>query len=113
MNLGFSLLLNDNSRNTSNSATSLLSNNIQFASASSLLSTNNYNSGFDAFGGKDIFGSINFSNLNESFFTSAVETAGSIANNSTETIGSIASATETAGSVAFGGDSSSCFLCIK
>lgn len=97
-----------------NSSTSLLSNS---DSESSLLSNNNSgndlsvlsilnddsNSGFDAFGGKDIFGTIDLSNLNESFFACAAqtETIGSVAYDSAETIGSVAfNSAETAGSVA-------------
>lgn len=99
---------------TNNSSTSLLSNfdsdadflsNNNTESTNSLLSILNddENAGFDAFGGKDIFGTIDLSNMNESFFACATqtETVGSVACDSAETIGSVAfNSAETAGSVA-------------
>lgn len=73
--------------------TSLLSNNNSEA-GNSILSTPNCNGGFDFFGGYDIFGSPDFSDINGSFFASAsqAETVGSVAFASTETTGSVASA---------------------
>lgn len=47
--------------------------------------------GMDAFGGKDLFGNPDLSNINGSFFTDAGES---------ETVGSVACGVETAGSVA-------------
>lgn len=69
--------------------------------ASSILTNSDKDSGFDAFGGKDLFGEPDFSNMDANLFANAdgTETAGSVA--SAETIGSVAFAsTETAGSVA-------------
>lgn len=79
--------------------------------ADSLLFNGNSNpSGLiDAFSGKDIFGTIDFSNMDTSFFANAssAETVGSVAMNSAETVGSVAFAGESAGasvSASVGGD---------
>ncbi len=117
MAAGFSFILSNNSGllsySASESETSLLSNN-GAENNTNILTATNSDYGFDAFGGKDIFGSIDFSNMNENLFADAsqAETAGSIAFNSIETVGSIAcTSVETAGSVACsstGFDSGSC-----
>lgn len=87
------------------------SSNNEVEATTSLLSAPNNDGAVDAFGGKDMFGTPDLSNANESFFANAsneAETAGSVAC-ATETVGSVACAsTETAGSVAcasVGGDS--------
>lgn len=92
----------------SNSEAGLLSN-INNSSECSILTVTGNNGGIDAFAGKDIFGTPDFSNMDESFFANAgeAETAGSVAYGNTETAGSIACGAETAGSVAsasVGGD---------
>lgn len=71
-------------------------------------STLNENGGFDAFSGKDIFGTPDFSNIDNNLFntiSSEAETIGSIAAaSSVETIGSIACVSaETIGSISDGG----------
>ena len=106
------ILLLTNTNNSSDSTPSLLSNNnnneAQNAGATSLLSPD-ADGGFDGFDGKDIFGTVDFSNMNETFFTASAETetAGSVAYNSAETAGSVAytGGAETAGSVACGSSS--------
>lgn len=69
--------------------------------ASSLMfeNTSNPSGLIDAFSGKDIFGTVDFSNMDASFFASAssAETVGSVAMNSAETVGSVAFAGESAG----------------
>ena len=103
MNFGFFLSLN-NLNSSNESYSSLLSDNN--SEASGLVFSSNQSIGeescaSDAFAGKDMFGSPDFTNFNTSFF--ACESA--------ETAGSIACAAETAGSVAcsFGSDcGSSC-----
>lgn len=98
--MNFGLFLSLNSSNETYS--SLLSDSESSNSGlifSSYESDSEGSCGFDAFGGKDMFGSPDFTNFNTSFFAyDSVETAGSMA--SAETAGSIASAIETAGSVA-------------
>lgn len=103
------LLLTNNSNSSTETTPSLLSNNneAQNAGAASLLSSDT-DGGFDGFAGKDIFGTVDFSNMNETFFSaSAAETTGSVAYNSAETAGSVAytGGAETAGSVACGSES--------
>lgn len=93
--------------------TGLLSNNNYPENTCSILTMSNANAGFDAFGGKDFFGSFDCSNLNENFFADAsqTETIGSVAYNSAETIGSVAyAASGTSGSAVCAGVStgSSC-----
>lgn len=90
------------SSNTPNSSTGLLSNNNDAETAGSLAYAEGETSllesndgGFDAFGGKDLFGTPDFSNMNEASFSSE----GSVAYTA-ETAGSIACAAETVGSVA-------------
>lgn len=86
----------------SETETGLLSNNNDFGNTS-MLTVVDSNNGLDAFGGKDFFGTPDFSNLNENFFASVpqTETAGSVAYNTAETVGSVAYSTaETVGSVA-------------
>lgn len=107
------LLLSNNSNNSVETNNSLLSNvnAAQENGAISLLSQQNGDSGFDAFGGKDIFGSIDFSNMDNNLFTASAEgaeTTGSVAYNPAETTGSIACASgaETTGSVACGSSDS-------
>lgn len=88
------------------SESGLLSNNYNSGDMGGLFSMINDNGGFDAFGGKDFFGSLDLSSLNESFFASIqqAETAGSVAYNTAETVGSVAFNTaETVGSVACAG----------
>lgn len=78
--------------------------------SSILTATGDYNNScVDAFGGKDLFGTCDVSNMSEAFVASeSAETAGSVACNSTETMGSMAcNSAETAGSVACGSDSGS------
>lgn len=89
----------------SESEAGLLSNN-SLENMCSILTMSTGNGGFDAFGGKDFFGSPDLSNLNENFFAIATqtETVGSVAYNTAETVGSVAySSAETVGSVAFAG----------
>lgn len=71
---------------------SLLSNSMN--NVGSILTMSNNESGMDAFGGKDLFGTTNFANFNELSFVSSnqVETVGSVAYNSAETVGSVACA---------------------
>lgn len=96
---------------TSNSLSGLLSSHDSESSLLSsgeesnvsILSNLDANSGIDGFAGKDIFGTADLSNLNESFFASAqdTDTAGSVAYNSADTAGSVAfNSADTAGSVA-------------
>lgn len=70
--------------------------------ANSILNMNSNNGEcIDAFGGKDIFGTPDLSNMDEGLFSAdaGAETAGSVA--SAETMGSVAyNSSETAGSVA-------------
>lgn len=81
--------------------TTLLSNDAHVET--SILSNVNEDGGMDAFGGKDIFGTIDLSNMDESLFANAgTEAAGSIAMGA-EAAGSIAMGTEAAGSIAMGG----------
>ncbi len=94
-----SLLSSDSENST------LLSNNTENAEASLL--SNDTQAGTDAFSGKDIFGTCEFSEANaNSLANESSETIGSCA--STETIGSVACASEAAGSVASSGSSSDC-----
>lgn len=97
------------SSNTENDSESLLSNNYNYAE--SVFSGLYSNDSIDAFGGKDMFGTVDVSNLNESFFVceanSDTETMGSVAYNSAETAGSIAFAGAGA-CVGAGADSGSC-----
>lgn len=91
----------------SDSDSDLLSNNNDTENASILSILNDDdNAGFDAFGGKDIFGTVDLSNLDENFFANddtQAESA-SIAYDSAETIGSVAfNSAETAGSMACAG----------
>lgn len=90
-------------------STGLLSNgNDAAGSLSMLTATGDY---VDAFAGKDMMGTPDFSNMDPSIASSGqTETIGSMANAGTETIGSMACAgAETVGSVACGGsDSGSC-----
>lgn len=91
----------------SDSESSLLSNN-HSENVSLLSPLNNEDAGMDAFGCKDMFGTPDFSNMNEASFAALpqAETIGSVAFNSVETIGSVAfNSAETAGSVAFAGAS--------
>ncbi len=96
------------------SETSLLSNG-GIETINSILSTvNNNNGGFDFFGGHDIFGSPDFSNLNDGTFfacASQTETVGSIAFGSTETVGSVASAGMGGCSIGDGGGGSFSSVC--
>lgn len=104
------IFLNNSSNNffsTNDSENNLLSNNE--TETSLLTASDDSNCGFDAFSGKDIFGSFDESNMSENFFASA-ETAGSVANN-TETAGSVAYGTETAGSVACSDSGSFSSIC--
>lgn len=111
MSTEFNFILSNNSSTSllssnSDSSTSLLSSGTQ---ETSLLTSTNADGCVDAFGGKDIFGTCDLSNISESILTSAnnSEAAGSVAYNA-ETIGSVACGAEAAGSVAFcGSDSSS------
>lgn len=94
----------------SDSESSLLSNNIS-GNVSLLSPLNSNDAGIDAFGGKDMFGTPDFSNPNAAFFADVpqTETTGSIAYDSAETIGSVAfNSAETAGSVACAGAGVSC-----
>lgn len=107
MSTGFNFILLGNSSgslyaNNTDSDSSLLSTDID-NSGSILTATSNYNQGdcMDAFGGKDMFGTIDLSNMDTNLFANAdtSEAAGSLA--SAETIGSVAYGTaEAAGSVA-------------
>ena len=100
--------------NNTNGSISLLSSNEEESNAmgSSILTNNTEDNscGFDAFGGKDIFGNPDYSAFEGSFIAEGApaETIGSVAR-AAETIGSIAQAAETIGSVAcgFSSDSSS------
>lgn len=109
----FGFFLSSNKSGSIETASSLLSSpQNEFESCISFLSDgNDSDCGFDAFGGKDLFGNPDFSNMDASMFTanaSNIETVGSVASSSIETIGSMACASaETAGSVAcasVGGD---------
>lgn len=113
MSFNFVLSNNTNGYNTgleSDSETSLLSDT-NMNDSSILTATSDYNNScVDAFGGKDLFGTCDISNMSEAAFVaeSSAETAGSVACNSAETMGSVAcGSTETAGSVACGSDSGS------
>lgn len=76
--------------NADSESGSLLNNT--YDNISSLLTATAEDCGMDAFVGKDMFGSADISNLNESFFTSSPqnETMGDVAYNSAETAGSVA-----------------------
>lgn len=115
MAMSFNFILsNNNSANgyltaSETEESSLLTeSNIQNSSNILTASTASNEACIDAFGGKDIFGTCDVSNMNETVFANAsVETAGSIASNSVETMGSVAcGAAETAGSVAYGSSDS-------
>lgn len=87
------ITLSSKSNNSTIESVGLLSNvNNENETAGSLgLLMSNDSSGFDAFGGKDLFGNPDFSNMNESSFQ--VETAGSLAYaNHAEAAGSLACA---------------------
>lgn len=108
MSTDFSFILSSNN-NSSASTETLLSNNTDTNAetvgsvASILFTPNNDDAGFDAFGGKDVFGTPDLSDMDGDLFANAsqTETVGSVAYNSTETVGSVACASvETAGSVA-------------
>lgn len=112
--MSFSFILSSNGNsNTSNFLTGDNNHNNNDAETAGSLAllfdgiNDEESNGFDAFGGKDIFGNPDYSSLNESFFANAgnTETAGSIA--STETAGSLACAGAgdcSAASASVGGD---------
>ena len=108
MSTNFSFVLSNNSSSngllsTCDSEIGLLSDNSN-SIGSILTMVSNSDAGFDAFGGKDIFGSFNISDYSDGFFASAdsAEVAGSVACFSAGL--SIAGGTaETAGSVAYSG----------
>ena len=109
------LLLSNNSNNSIETANSLLSNgnDAETSDAISLLSQENGDCGFDGFAGKDIFGTVDFSNMDSNLFTASAasaETGGAAPINSAETAGSVAytGGAETAGSVACGSGDGGC-----
>lgn len=115
MAMSFNFILTGNTSNGLNASTEtesgLLSNNAE--ETTSLLSVENGECAMDAFGGKDIFGTCDVSNMNDNMFAgcaaetvgsvATAETVGSVAYASAETVGSVASGAEAAGSVACGG----------
>ena len=110
MTMEFNFILSNNATNSfftadSDSESTLLTAGSNFQSASILTADSNEGSEcIDAFGGKDMFGTCDCSNINTESFTAfdSSETAGSMAFGSgSETMGSVAcGSAETAGSVA-------------
>jgi len=81
MNFTFGFLATNPSSNSSvETAGSLAYGNHDVETAGSLACLDN-GGGFDSFGSKDLFGNVDFSNMDNSFFANAssVETAGSLA----------------------------------
>lgn len=106
MAMDFSLILSNSKSNglltNSDSESSILSSDN--LTSTSILSDTNEGCCMDAFSGKDMFGTVDLDNMNESLFANNTEAAGSIAMDGAEAAGSIAmGGVETAGSVAMGG----------
>ncbi len=88
------LLLSNNSGNSIETAGSLLSEyNAETIGSMALFTNTNENfGGLDSFGDKDLFGTVDYSNMyNFTADASGAETIGSIAFTGAETIGSVAS----------------------
>ena len=96
MEFGFFLSSNNSSGSSVKTADSMnnSANNDEFGSLL-FVTGNKDDSGFDGFGGKDLFGNPDVATLEAAFLASGpqTETIGSMAAASTETIGSLACAT--------------------
>lgn len=82
MDFGFRFFTNGSSSNSSTESIGLLGNANNDVETSGSLACLFDAEGSDSFGGKDIFGTVDCSNMNESFFANAssdVETSGSLA----------------------------------
>lgn len=92
--MDFILSANNNQGGTSLETAGALANennNIETAGSIALFTSDKEDSGFDAFGGKDLFGNPDFSSLDAGFFANA-ESCLASANNQSETAGSLACA---------------------
>ena len=100
------LLLSNNSGNSIETAGSLLSEyNAETIGSMAFFADANENfGGLDSFGDKDLFGTIDYSNMNNfTAYASDTETIGSIAFSGAETIGSVASSGFESSSFSAGG----------
>ncbi len=108
MTTSFTFFLSSNNTTPIESASLLSSDNdFEAQNTCSILTFDNPENatGMDAFGGKDLFGNPDFSNMDSSFMANnaGAETVGSVAMNSAETVGSVACA-DFGASASIGGD---------